>query len=413
MKKIKIVSQLFYPELVSTGQSMTQLAEALKELDYSIEVICGPPTLLGEKGKVEREINYEGIIIQRIFSTRLPKLSLWGKLINHITFSLSVFFNLIKDPKDSLILTITNPPFLPFICALAKLFGGPRFIVKIADVYPDTAVKLDVISPKGIIDLFWTSLNKLVFKKAEALIVLGRCMDHLIKEKVHKKYQDKVVHIPIWTDDKLIMERITSLNNSDSDYVKRWRLESKFVVLYSGNHGRFHDLKTIMKAAKKLNQIDQSILFLFVGEGHAKKECVKFAEENILENCRFESYVPRSDQADILNSCNLGLVSLDERMVGISVPSKTYAIMAASRPVLAILPKTSEIALMVEETNCGRVIKNGDVDDLCSQIQTLKKDKALQETLGRNAHDAIKKKYSLKKAAEEYDKLISSLTEEK
>ena len=183
-------------------------------------------------------------------------------------------------------------------------------------------------------------------------------------------------------------------------------------MLYSGNLGRFHDLETIMKAAKKLNQIDQDILFLFVGEGYKKEGCQNFAEENILENCRFETYVPRSDQADILNSIDIGLVSLEKRMVGISVPSKPYAIMAAARPVLAILPKESEIALMIQETKCGSVIKNGDVDEVCHHIQTIKKDKNLARIMGENARTAIQEKYSLEKAAKEYDELITKLTKE-
>jgi glycosyltransferase involved in cell wall biosynthesis len=413
MRKIKIVSQLFFPELVSTGQSMTQLAESLKERGFEIEVICGPPTLLETKGRVEKTINYNGILIHRVFSTRFPKLKFWGKLINHITFSLSVFFTLLKEPRKSMILTITNPPFLPFICALARIFGGPRFIVKVADVYPDTAVKLDMISSTGFINLVWSWLNKLVFKKAEALIVLGRCMESLMKGKIKKKHQDKIKPIHIWTDDELIIARMNELNLKPSElYMKKWNLEGKFIVLYSGNLGRFHDLETIMYAAKELNQIDPDILFLFVGEGYKKSWCETFSQENILENCRFETYVPRSDQADVLSCVNCGVVSLDERMVGISVPSKTYAIMAASQPVLAILPKTSEIAMMIEETNSGRVIENGDVKALCSHILELKNDKNLNHSLGENAAEAIQTKYSLKKAAQEYDNLISNLMKE-
>ena len=49
---------------------------------------------------------------------------------------------------------------------------------------------------------------------------------------------------------------LTKLNDASNTYKKKWCLEGKFVVLYSGNLGRFHDLETIMKAAKKLNQIE-------------------------------------------------------------------------------------------------------------------------------------------------------------
>lgn len=405
-KEIKIVCQLFYPELVSTGQSMTQLAEALQREGIAVSVLCGPPTVVDTKSNYKQEMTYNGIFIKRVFSTRFPKLNTVGKLINHISFSLSVFFELIKLPSSTMLLTITNPPFLPMICALVRCLGGARFILKIADVYPDTVASVGLISKRNILYKLWEIGNKLVFKKAEKLIVLGRCMKAKIATKLSSEQKKKLVFIPIWTDDELIQENLEKLKQKENVYISKWNLMGKFVVLYTGNLGRFHDLETIIKAASILEKQEPGIHFLFVGEGYKKQWCQKTVFEQELRNCQFETYVPREDQAHVLQLAEIGLVSLDSSMIGYSVPSKTFALMAAKKAIVAIMPKQSEIALMVAEVGCGKVVNNGDVQNLVSTILQLKKDTEKRVQLGRNGAAAIQEKYSLKHAAQAYKRLF-------
>ena len=71
--QLTIICQLFYPELISTGQSMTELAEALTDQGLNITVICGPPTLKKQTEPIPKEIHYKNIHIKRIWSTQFPK----------------------------------------------------------------------------------------------------------------------------------------------------------------------------------------------------------------------------------------------------------------------------------------------------------------------------------------------------
>lgn len=42
--KISFLSQYFFPELISTGQLLTELAEDLVDLGCSVRVVAGQPT---------------------------------------------------------------------------------------------------------------------------------------------------------------------------------------------------------------------------------------------------------------------------------------------------------------------------------------------------------------------------------
>ena len=61
----------------------------------------------------------------------------------------------------------------------------------------------------------------------------------------------------------------------------------------------------------------------------------------------------RSQQNEVLASCDVAVVTLQEGMYGLGVPSKTYNILASGRPVMYFGPKDSEIDLLVKEKKVG------------------------------------------------------------
>ena len=61
----------------------------------------------------------------------------------------------------------------------------------------------------------------------------------------------------------------------------------------------------------------------------------------------------RSQQNEVLAACDIAVVTLQEGMFGLGVPSKTYNILASGRPVMFLGPKGSEIDLLVREKGIG------------------------------------------------------------
>ena len=248
--ELLVLCQLFYPELVSTGQTLTELCEQLVHLGMDVEVVCGPPTILDKDKKTAKHTEHEGIRIRRVWGTRFPKLNLVGRVINQLTFAASVFLYLLLRHPRKPILVLTNPPFLAITCAILRVFKiiGP-YIYLVFDVYPDTAVQLGVLKEKGLLSRLWELFNTFTFKQASTIVVIGRCMQDVIKQKTEKsglKLDDKLYYLNIWSDDKLISAAL----DKENPLKKKWNLEQKFIVGYFGNMGRFHDMETIVKALK-------------------------------------------------------------------------------------------------------------------------------------------------------------------
>ncbi|MFC1770912.1 glycosyltransferase family 4 protein [Candidatus Margulisiibacteriota bacterium] len=397
--KLLVCSQLFYPELISTGQTLTELCEELSEMGIDIEVLCGPMTLVDRKSKTPKEIIYKKIKIKRVWGTRFPKINLLGKFLNHLTFMLSIFFYLIKDKTQRPMLVLTNPPLLGFIIAL--ITKNP-IIFLVFDVYPETIVECGLLPKNSFIVKLWHKMNSYILSKARDIIVIGRFMQERLEKNMSAKNISKIKNIHVWCDDR----NIHYIAKSSNPLIKEWKLENKFIVLYSGNMGRFHDLETILSSAKELKN-NPKIAFVFVGEGHKKSWAQKFASENNLANCQFHTYVPREKLSEVLSLADVGLVSLVKGQEGLSVPSKTFGLLATARPVIAIMNKKAEIARIVKEENCGILVSPGEIKPLSEAITKLSKNSELSKTLGQNGKKALIRKYSLKKAAEAYKDLIT------
>ncbi len=99
-KKILVIEQHFYPEVAAAGQLLLDLCEDLVKAGYQVKVITGnPKELFRKKIKIPKRENYRGVEIIRLKSTTLSKYNVAGRVINYLTFHLSIFFHIIFSKR--------------------------------------------------------------------------------------------------------------------------------------------------------------------------------------------------------------------------------------------------------------------------------------------------------------------------
>lgn len=400
---VLILSQHFYPELVSTGQTLTELAEVLADKGAAVSVLCGPPTLPGGGGRAPRRLIHGGIEVSRVRSTRFPKSSTAGRFLNQMSFVLAAFSRLLRDPSPAPILAVTNPPFLGAVCGLIRVFKRRPFIQVIFDLYPDSAVRAGFLRETGLPARTWDRMNRWTLERASAVVVLGRAMKErvLAKGRRGSGLAEKIRVIPIWSDDRIIRPIAKDAN----PLVREWGLQGRFVVLYSGNMGRFHDMETIMAAARALVH-EERIIFLLVGDGQRRGWMERFARRHELDNCRFLPLIPRDRFGLSLALADAGLAALKAGQEGLSEPSKTLGLMAAGVPVLAVLPRLSEMTRIIEETGSGLAVPPGDVEGLVEAILRLYHNPGEAKVMGQRGREAVIAGYGVARAAASYLDLI-------
>ena len=411
-RKILVIEQHFYPEVAATGQLLLDLCEDLVKAGYQVKVITGNPTEIYQKKiDIPRRENYQGIEIVRLKNTALNKYNMAGRVINYLTFHLSIFFHIIFSQRPDLVLVLSNPPFISFHGLILKVFKKCKIIYNVQDLFPDLAVELGKLRNKPFIFVLKT-LSKHIIRKMDKVIVVGEYMERKVKEEVLKsvgRVADHVVTIHNWADGEKI--KVISMVGAEDNYLKReWSLEGKFVVLYSGNIGYLHEFDTIIKAAEDIqNKGYKDIVFVFIGEGIKKEYIRKKAEEKGLNNILFFPYQARDKLTYSLGIADVSLVSLDDGFEGMVVPSKIYGILASGRPMIGIVGRESEITEIIREGNCGRVAKIDDWEGLSKIIIEYYKNPQKCKEDGMNGRRYFEENFDRKIATKKYIKVIKEV----
>jgi glycosyltransferase involved in cell wall biosynthesis len=236
----------------------------------------------------------------------------------------------------------------------------------------------------------------------DVIIVLGRDMHRLVMRKVQPS-EPHIALITNWAD----LEEIVPSPRKKNRFLEKLDLNDKFVIQYSGNLGRTHGVELILEAAKLLRE-DPTVHFLVIGSGAKKEWLEEGVRRERLANVTLLPPQRRPELPDVLNACDVALISFVPSMAGVSVPSRMYNIMAAGKPIIAAADVGSEIALVVNEERIGWLIPPGRPDMLVETLQRAKLDSEGLREMGRRARAAAEREYGLDKVLASYRTLLGS-----
>jgi glycosyltransferase involved in cell wall biosynthesis len=409
-RRLALLCEHFYPEMISTGMHMTELATRLTELGWHITVYTAKPAW-GTDGDASdagsKEIVYEGIRILRVPTIASQRGGLVSKTAAAVSFAVSVSFAVWRDRRsyDGMIIT-TNPPFIGVLGLLVtRLYRRPYLLI-VYDVFPEFAISVGVLRPDSLLAKGWRRLTSAILSNAAVVVVIGRDMAELIRRKMPARRHDRVVLIPNWSDER----RVRPVASEENAFRMEHALEGRFVVQYSGRLGAKHNLEPLIDAARMLSDTD--VHFQFVGEGAKKPKLQEMVARYGLTNVQFLPYQPMDRLAETLSAGDISVVCLEMGHTGISVPSKAYGVMAAGTPILGMLDPLGEIAQTIKETGCG-VLVDENPDDVASTIRELMADPDRIREMGDAARAAFLEKYTLTAAAASYDWALSSMIAER
>lgn len=143
----------------------------------------------------------------------------------------------------------------------------------------------------------------------------------------------------------------------------------RVTLQYAGNLGRVQGLMEFLDCVNDANNDNLNIDFW--GTGAMESKMVDFIESHKLSNTRMCGKFTRSQQNEVVASCDICLITLGEGMYGLGVPSKSYNIMAAGKPILYIGPHHSELDLLIKEHNIGWSFQPSDKDGIVQFLHNI------------------------------------------
>jgi glycosyltransferase involved in cell wall biosynthesis len=397
------VSELYSPELTSTGYFLTGIAEGLAKV-YDVSVLCGQPSYLARGVHAPRREDLNGVEVHRCWATTLDKNRLLLRIINLITISVSIFISALFHFRDGdVVIAVTNPPLMPYLVSLACRAKRARFVLLVHDVYPEILIRLNILRPQSMLVRLLDRASGWLYNSAYCVLVLGRDMQKLVSQKLRSD-RSRVVIATNWANTESIRPESRSANK----VLGKLNLNESFVVQFWGNMGRPHCIEDLVDAAQLLAS-DPEIHFLLIGGGTKKAWAVEEKRVRRLDNLTIMDPFSREETCSVQNACDIAINTLSSGMTGIAVPSRTYNVLAAGKPLLAVCEDDSELALVVREEEIGWVVPPSRPDLIASTLREAKANRRRMQNMGERALRAAQTKYTRENVLQIYRDLVEGL----
>lgn len=406
--RIFVISELYYPEDTSTGYFITKIAEGLAE-HRPVEAICSKPTYSERHLDVPFRETHQRVEIRRVRSTRMNKDRIIGRVVNLVTFTLGAAWSFARSVRSGdIVICLTNPPPLPLLVGLIAKLKKAHSVILVHDLYPEVLVATGHLSSQSRTYLLLYKIFAVTYRLFDRIIVLGRDMQELVSRKIDGQGQAPYI-IPNWGD----VDDVFPIERSANNFALEHGLVQKTVIQFSGNLGRTHDLETVMRAAELLKD-EPDIIFLFVGYGGKAHLIDPVSGGGTLPNVRFLPRQPRETLGAMLACSDATVIAFVDEMLGVSVPSRMYNIMAAGVPIIAMCDSRSELAQTVDELDCGWVLGTGHEAGLAQIVRRIHHAKtagpASDAVLkGSNGRAGAVSRFNHSNVVMQFTKLIASL----
>jgi colanic acid biosynthesis glycosyl transferase WcaI len=363
--RIAVLCPHFAPDTAPTGEVMTRIVVELAALGHELHVVTALPWYRGHaiergwEGKWMRRESTEWGSITRVNPfPGADKRNLVRRAAGFAGFGVLAELASLRGGRVDGVVAMSPPLTMGLTGWGTHLVRRGPLIFNIQDVFPDAAVQTGAITNRSIIAIAkW--LERFSYRRADAVTVLSDDLADNVKAKVPASRQADVRVIPNFVDTEFIRphDRMTPLR-------RELGIGSETVVMYAGNVGFSQSLDMVVEAARAM----PSLTFLINGDGAARQSLRDNADG--LVNVRFSGYQPAQRLPEVLATGDIHLVPLRSGLGRVSVPSKTYSILAAGRPVLASIDVGTEVPRILAESGAGLAVPP---DDLVAFRHTLQR----------------------------------------
>ena len=331
-----------------------EIARGLAARGHSVTVLTGLPNYPAGKiypgyrvRPVQRE-RIDGIDVVRVFLYPSHSTSALGRAVNFCSFMIfSVFGAFTIGSCDALY--VWHPPLTIGVSAwIIGMIKRAPIVYDVQDIWPESGIWSGMLQNRILIDLL-RILEKFVYARAHHLLVVTEAARQNLMGKGVSPSKVSVVSQLI--DDDLFAvsdpERVRAIQ-------EKYGFARRFVIMFAGNIGLLQGLEAVLVAAQQLDDVPQ-VLFVLVGDGVDRERLLQKAEGMGLTNVLFVDRRPESDMPNFMAAADVMLLSLKYSDVcEFSIPLKTFAYMAASRPILAAIKGAA--ADIVVKANAGLVV---------------------------------------------------------
>lgn len=413
LRPLVVLCPHFEPDTAPTGVVMTRIVEELVAFGHTVHVVTAVPWYRshriepGWQGRLVRSETTTWGSITRIhpFPGR-DKSNLARRALGFGAYSLLAGIQCLRVGgwfrRSGAVIAMSPPLTLGLTGWVASRLRRCPLVFNIQDVFPDAAVETGAISNRTIIAAAsW--LERVSYRAADAVTVLSDDLRDNVVAKLTAARGDHAgdtVHvIPNFVDTEAIVPA-----DRATPYRTELGLGDGPVVMYAGNVGFSQSLDLVLAAAREL----PDVTFLINGNGAARASLETAAVD--IANLHFADYIDTSRLSELLATGDVHVVPLRQGLGRVSVPSKTYSIMAAGRPVVAAIDSDTAVPRILAESGGGVAVPPDDAPAFIAAIRSMIDDPDRGSRLGALGRAWVEREASPAAVGAAYDDLLRSLS---
>lgn len=384
MMKAIFPCSYYLPETAASLYITDNIVHACADNNIEVDLYTPTPTRSVPEGakwkREERQVN--GLL-------RIHRFHLYGEgknpLLRTLRYLLGEFILLhyCMWKRYDVAFIDSTPPIQGLKMPLIKWLKRKPTIYNVQDIFPDSLVGTGLTTKGSLIWKIGRIVEKITYKYSDKIIVISEDFKkNLLAKGVP---EDKIVVIYNWVDQNKVVDVPREKNKLFDKYnIDR----EKFYIEYSGNIGLTQNMDMLLEVMKELKTTHPDIGLVLVGEGAYKAQVEEIVKRDDLTNVTMIPFQPYEDISHVLSLGDAGLVISKPGVGANSVPSKTWSIMSASRPVLANFDE-NELKDILVGNECGIFTKAGDKDAFKRSIIKLYENRDLCKKYGTNGRQFV------------------------
>lgn len=409
--RILTFSAYFTPEIAASMYLTEDMLEGMAKAGHYVEMYV-PMPCRGVSDEVrkkylknKKEVRYNGhLVVHRFYLHKEGKRTLTRALRYMLLNFIFLWKGIIT--KTDVIFAQSTPPTQGMMAGLLSVLKKKPFVYNLQDIFPDSLVNSGMTSKESVVWKIGRVIENYGYRHATKIIVISEDF----KKNIMKKGvpEEKIVVVPNWAD----VKGVYPVKRKDNILVERYELDpDKFYITYCGNIGFTQNMDMLLDVAKLVGTEMPDVRFLLIGEGAAKKGVVDRISAEKINNVITLPFQPYEDIAHVFSLGDVGLIISKPGVGNNSVPSKTWSIMAAGRPILASFDSDSELSKLIKSSKCGLCAEAGNKEQLIEQIRNFISSPEQRKNMGVNGKNYIENNLSKEKCVSEYIKVIEKAKE--
>lgn len=384
------------------GTRHYDLAKELVDRGYSVTIFASSFNHFSKKEMVFDTIKtsfHKEVIdgISYIWLKTPPYNNSLGRIKNILSYTLNSYLRAKKEvliDNPDIIIGSSVHPLAAIVGYLMALKTKSKFYFEERDLWPQTFVDFQKISPKNPIAIILYRVERYLYEKADKIIVLfNKAPDYVRSRGIDS---NKVIYLPngVNYSNFLQMNEYEEIDNIFEPF------KDKVVVVYAGSHGEANHLDSIINLFKQVS--NEKLHLLMIGDGPEKGRLIQKAQKYKLNNITFENAIPKEKIPYLLNKANIGIISVKDSPLykwGFSM-NKLFDYMAAELPIVMVTNPT----LVGDLGEKKGIIVNNSLKELAQVLDTYANDPVKQKNDGVYLREYVQEKFSWSVLADHIEK---------